>query len=61
MGSQIKQNHKASKRKMLRAVAGSIVVASFLSGCDEPGKFVFPTVRGATAYIQSAPSTRQTI
>lgn len=61
MGSQIKQNHKASKRKTLRAVAGSLVVASLLAGCDEQGKFAFPTVGGANASNQAAAPTGPTI
>lgn len=61
MGSQIKQNHKASKRKTLRAVAGSLVVASLLAACDEQGKFAFPIAGGANASSQAAPPTGPTI
>lgn len=61
MGSQINQNHKVSKRKTVTALAGSLVIASLLAGCDEQGKFVFPTAGGANASSQAAAPTGPTI
>lgn len=61
MGSQIKQIHKAHKRRTANALAGSLVVATLLAGCDEQGKFSFPTVSGEKSTSQAAAPTGPTV
>ncbi len=61
MGSQTNQSNTAAKRRPIATMAGAFFVVALISGCDEQGKFSFPTVGGAKATNQAAAPTGPTI
>ncbi|MEH6738273.1 MAG: SPOR domain-containing protein [Sulfitobacter sp.] len=61
MGSQNKNSNRAPKHRSVHVLAGSLVIASLLAGCDDQGKFSFPTIGGANASSQATTPTGPTI
>jgi len=61
MGSQIKQMYPVTVRRPLRAVAGLMVVATVLSGCEAQGNFAFPTAGAGKNDVQAAAPSGPTV
>jgi cell division septation protein DedD len=62
MGSLLNSDQgKVRQGRRVYALAGTLLVSGLLAGCDEQGKFSFPTANGAKNVAQAAAPTGPTI
>ncbi|MCX7566043.1 SPOR domain-containing protein [Sulfitobacter sp. F26169L] len=61
MGSQINQTHTTAFRRPLHALAGTLLMATLLAGCDEQGQFAFPSAGAGKTDTQAKAVTGPTI
>ncbi|KEJ89611.1 SPOR domain-containing protein [Sulfitobacter donghicola] len=61
MGSQIKYFSSVSDGRAMRTIVGTLLAATLLAGCDEQGKFAFPTANSANGTQAAAAPTGPTV
>jgi cell division septation protein DedD len=61
MGSQITQSFTATRRRPAYIFAGTLLAASLLTGCDEQGKFAFPSGNSAKNASQASTPSGPTV